>query len=88
MEESVIKLQKWWMKLPRCKDCGMKWSFVSTFSRRCDFCEHDRYDDYCDACKDGSHYWDDEAIFNKLYRLRHKIQYEHPYCVNYIAVQR
>jgi hypothetical protein len=75
MEKSVIQIQKWWRKLPKCKDCGTKWSWVSSYTRRCEFCDHDRYDDYCSACRGhGSHYWDHDEYYQKLLNIRRNVE--------------
>jgi len=76
MEDQVLQIQKWWRKLPKCNDCGTKWSFVSTELGICDFCNHNNHSVYdCDACQyDEQHYWDNEEMYKKLYLLRKRIQ--------------
>lgn len=52
MESYIIKIQKWYRKLPGCRKCGSKrlaWKALKI----CVYCYHDKYSEDCLACKEN-----------------------------------
>jgi len=44
----VIKIQKWYRKLPSCRKCSSK-----MLKYICLYCYHDKHQEDCIACKEG-----------------------------------
>ena len=55
MDLHIIKIQKWFRRLPGCRKCGSKrlaWKYV------CVYCYHAKHSEHCIACKQGEiHNW-------------------------------
>jgi len=52
--DPIIKIQRWFKRLPECYKCGSKGRI---FASMCQYCYHDKYSDTCHACIYGyKHY--------------------------------
>lgn len=52
MESYIIKIQKWYRKLPGCRKCSSKRLHFKGL-KICVYCYHDKYSEDCIACKEG-----------------------------------
>lgn len=55
MESYIIKIQKWYRKLPGCRKCPSKRLPLNASNalKICVYCYHDKYSEDCIACKQG-----------------------------------
>jgi hypothetical protein len=58
MESYIIKIQKWYRKLPGCRKCASKRLPLNALNalkplKLCVYCYHDKYSEDCVACKQG-----------------------------------